>query len=82
VIHTASMGKLSRYEIVGKKRSRAPAIQVVDRLPGMPVESISTLSQASDVFERYAETRKIARLYVAPEDVTKAREALSLPVEP
>lgn len=77
VIHTASTGKLSRYEVIGKKRSKAPAICVLERLPGMPVERVSTLGDASDVFVRYADARRIARLYVAPEDVERARGVLA-----
>jgi HD superfamily phosphohydrolase len=75
-IHTASVGKLSRY--VGKKRSRAPTIWVVDRLPGMASASVRTLFDASEVFRRYAEERHIGRLYVSPEDLTKARDVLGL----
>ncbi len=78
VIYTSSTGKLSRYEVVGKKRSRAPAILVLERMPGMPVDGVKTLSEASDVFQRYADARRIARLYVAPEDVAKARSVLGL----
>jgi len=78
VIATSSTGKLSRYEAIGQKRSRAPAILVLERMPGMPVDGVKTLSEASDVFQRYADARRIARLYVAPEEVAKARAVLGL----
>jgi hypothetical protein len=79
VISADSTGKLSRYETIGKKRSLAPAILVLDRMPGQPVERVRTLGEASDVFARYADARRIARLYVAPEEVGAARNALGLP---
>jgi HD superfamily phosphohydrolase len=79
VIHAASTGRLSRYAAVGKKRNKAPPIAVLDRLPGMPVERVRTLSMASDVFENYAQDRLIARLYVAPEELDRARVVLGLP---
>ncbi len=79
VIHTASTGRLSRYEVVGKKRSRAAAIHVLDRLPGMKVEEVRPLGEASDVFARYADARRISRLYVAPEEADRARRVLGLP---
>src|SRR5690606_29351448 len=69
VIPAASTGRLSRYDRIGRKRQRAPAIYVLDRVPGMPVERVTDLVEASRVFERYADERRIARLYVAPEDV-------------
>jgi HD superfamily phosphohydrolase len=79
VIHTASTGRLSRYEVVGKKRSRAAAILVLERLPGMAVEQVQPLGEASGVFARYADARRITRLYVAPEEVDRARKVLGLP---
>lgn len=81
VIHAASTGRLSRYDRIGRKRKRAPAIYVLDRVPGMPVERATNLVEASRVFERYAEERRISRIYVAPEDVGRARRILGLPVE-
>lgn len=79
VIHAASTGRLSRYTAPGQKRSKAPAICVLERMPGQPVERVTTLEDASDVFSRYADARRIARLYVAPEEVGAAREVLGLP---
>jgi HD superfamily phosphohydrolase len=80
VVSAGSTGQLSRYNVIGQKREKAPAILVLERLPGQPVETVKTLAEASQVFERYAEARRIARLYVAPEAVDRAREVLGLPV--
>jgi HD superfamily phosphohydrolase len=76
VVHAASTGTLSRYNGVGQKRERAPVIHVIDRMPGS-AERVRRLDQATDVFDRYAEARRIARLYVAPEDTGRAREVLA-----
>ena len=72
VIATASTGKLSRYAGIGSKRRAAPQIYVLERTPGMPVERVRTLTEASQVFDRYADERVIGRIYVAPEDVDRA----------
>lgn len=80
-ITATSVGRLSRYQSGVSKRSRAPEIYVLTRLPGMPVERVSRLGEASQVFERYADARTIGRLYVAPEQVRAARALLGLPVE-
>ncbi len=40
---------------------------------GQPVERVRTLTEASVVFERYADERVIGRLYVPPEDADRAR---------
>jgi uncharacterized protein len=76
----ASSGKLSRYDVVGRKRRNAKGIWVLHRVPGLPVERTEPLTEASRVFERYRDVRRIARIYVAPEDVARGREALGLPV--
>lgn len=77
VIAAASTGRLSRYEHVGRKRRRAPAIYVVERAPDASaagrIERVRDLVEASNVFERYADERRIARIYVSPEDVERAR---------
>jgi hypothetical protein len=80
VIRAASTGRLSRYNRIGRKRTRAAAILVLDRMPGQPVEKVLTLNEASGVFRRYADERRIARLYVEPERVDEARRILNLPV--
>ncbi len=78
-LYAASSGKLSRYDVVGRKRRSAQGIWVLHRMPGLPVERAEPLMEASAVFERYRDVRRIARLYAAPEDVTRARELLGLP---
>ncbi|NCG21724.1 MAG: HD domain-containing protein [Rhodobacterales bacterium] len=80
VIAADSIGRLSRYVRFEPKRLRAPAIQVLEQMPGMPVEKVTALSEASRVFQRYADERRISRLYVAPEDVRRARTLLGLPI--
>lgn len=79
-IPAASTGRLSRYNHIGRKRKRAPAIYVIERVPNMPIDKVTDLVEASRVFDRYADERRIARLYVAPEDVERARRVLGLPV--
>lgn len=69
-----STGKLSRYNVMGQKRERAPGIWVVDRAPGRNVRA-RPLEDASRVFERYQDERHIARVYV-PEDRVEAAQAL------
>lgn len=41
---------------------------------------VHTLTEASRVYLTYADARRIARLYVAPEQVDVARRVLDLPV--
>lgn len=76
VIAAESTGRLSRYGPVGTKRRTAPDIFVLERMPGEPVERVSSLTQASQVFARYADERVIARLYVPPERRQDATVAL------
>lgn len=76
VIDVASTGRVSRYRGPGRKRRSAGEIFVLERVSGRPVERVVPLSEASEVFERYAEERVIARLYVAPEDVARAEALL------
>ncbi len=79
-IVAASTGKLSRYRFFGRKRQKAAPIYVLDRITGQPVERVRTLAEATQIFERYADERRIARLYVPPEDFDVARKLLGLPV--
>jgi hypothetical protein len=76
VIAAESTGKLSRYGGVGTKRRSAPDIYVLERMPGEPVERVRSLTEASQVFDRYADERVIARLYVPPEDRARAGAVL------
>jgi len=77
-IRSGSTGKLSRYNVFGQKRDRAPEIHVVDRLPGQAVQGVCTLAEATEVFHRYADARRIERLYVAPEQADRARQVLGI----
>ena len=79
-IAAASTGKLSRYRRFGRKRQKAAPIYVLDRIAGQPVERVRALSEATQIFARYAEERRISRLYVQPEDVQEARKILGLPL--
>jgi HD superfamily phosphohydrolase len=76
VIEVASTGRVSRYRGPGRKRRSAGEIFVLERMPGRPVERVVPLSEASEVFERYAEERVIARIYVPPEDAARAEAIL------
>ncbi|MEY3214158.1 MAG: hypothetical protein RIT28_4639, partial [Pseudomonadota bacterium] len=71
-----SVGKLSRYAAVGQKRESAPPIFVLNRTPG-PHPAAMPITQATEVFERYKRERRIARLYVAPEALERARQLLN-----
>ena len=73
-LHASSTGKLSRYNVMGQKRGKAPRIYVVQRQPGC-VERVLSLEDATRVFERYQDERHIARIYV-PEDRVEAAQAL------
>jgi hypothetical protein len=76
-IAAASTGRLSHYERIGSKRQRAPQIFVLERMPGQPVERVRTLTEASVVFDRYAEERVIGRVYVPPQDAERAQDLLA-----
>ena len=70
-----SVGELSRYSAMGKKRERAPRIYVVDRSPGQP-RRVAPLEESTAIFARYQEARHITRLYVADDDVERAQALL------
>lgn len=67
----ASTGTLSRYAAMGKKREAAPPIYVLHRGPGTR-ERATALHEASRVFERYQDSRHIARVYVREDHVARA----------
>ena len=72
-IAVTSTGRLSRYATIGRKRRRAPSIMV------LPEQGKATrLDEATEVFERYRDARAISRLYVAPDEVERARRVLEL----
>ena len=64
---------LSRYNVIGQKRERAPVLYVLDDAGGA-----RPLPEVADVFHRYADARRIARLYVAPEQLDAARRVLDV----
>ena len=76
VIHSTSTGRLSRYVQHRGKRESAPAILVLERSGGQ-----RPLTDASRVFDRYKDARRIARLYVAPEDRPRAARVLGVPLQ-
>lgn len=89
VMQSSSTGRLSRYEAYGQKRRKAPEIMVIDRLPtqqkpqqGLPglaaPTGVQPLAQATRIFQRYAEARTVARLFVAAEAKDHARALLGL----
>lgn len=88
-IEASSTGRLSRYEAYGQKRRKAPSIVVVERfptgprrqvgLPGLPVEpDVKALQKATEVFQRYADARRVSRIFVPPEAAGAARRVLGL----
>jgi hypothetical protein len=87
VIEATSTGQLSRYEHLPEARRRAARLQVVGRLPagrerqttlpGLGGSRPPALEQATRIFERYADARRVARLFVAPEELARAQEILS-----
>ncbi len=76
VIHAGSTGKLSRYNVIGQKRERAPQIYVIGGADDGG-ERAKSIAEATAVFQRYADARRIARLYVAPDDLDRARQVLA-----
>ena len=75
VIEAVSTGSLSRYAHRFVKRM---PVYVRERLPGQRVASVRPLTDASQIFRRYADARSIGRLYVAPDDLERARAHLGL----
>ncbi len=74
-LQASSTGKLSRYNVMGQKRGKAPRIYVVQRQPGCR-ERVLSLEDATRVFERYQDERHIARVYVPEDRVEQAQEAI------
>jgi putative IMPACT (imprinted ancient) family translation regulator len=73
-LQASSTGKLSRYNVMGQKREKAPRIYVVQRQPGC-LERVLSLEDATRIFERYQDERHIARVYV-PEDRVDEAQAM------
>lgn len=73
-LSASSTGKLSRYNVMGQKRGKAPRIYVVQRYPGI-TQRVLSLEDATRIFERYQDERHIGRVYV-PEDRVDEAQAL------
>ena len=71
-----STGKLSRYNVMGQKREKAPSIYVIDRAPGRSQRAVS-LMEATRVFERYQDERHIGRVYVPEDQVELAQRVVA-----
>lgn len=72
----SSTGRLSRYTVYGKKKAAAPNIYVIeDTLK--PGGRETPLHEATAIFARYRDARRIGRIYVAPERRSEAREVLA-----
>ncbi|HMV67195.1 MAG TPA: hypothetical protein PKA64_10120, partial [Myxococcota bacterium] len=76
VIHTESSPRLSRYAL-GRRSARSVPIFVQERLPGERPGRVSTLTEASSIFDRYADVHSISRVYVSPEDRDRAMALLA-----
>lgn len=76
IITTESSTRLSRYAL-GRHARRAMPIFVKERLPGARTTRVSTLTEASTVFDRYAGEHSISRVYVAPEDRERALDLVA-----
>jgi hypothetical protein len=72
----ASTGRLSRYDAYGKKRRRAPRIFVLDEHTSG--RRVRDLTEASQVFRRYADEQCIGRVYVPPDAVDRSRDLLGI----
>jgi len=71
-----STGKLSRYTVFGQKREGAPSIYVIDdAIEGR--QTVSPLQDATAIFERYQDERRISRVYVAPENKVRAKKVIA-----
>jgi HD superfamily phosphohydrolase len=68
--------RLSRYNIDGLRTRDGSSFYVVDGVDMGGPARVRRLEDATAVFSRYAEDRHIGRLYVAPEDMDRARELL------
>ncbi len=74
-LQASSTGKLSRYNVMGQKRGRAPGIYVVQRYPGV-AQRVLSLEDATRIFERYQDERHIARVYVPEDRVDEAQRLM------
>jgi uncharacterized protein len=72
VIHASSRARLSKYHAT--QAEEGYTIYVVDQYD--PMEQPVPIEQCTQIFQRYEETRRIERLYVAGEDYQRARKII------
>jgi len=88
-IEAGSTGRLSRYAVYGQKRRKAPRIVVLERVPGSPQRQVqlpglhaepdvTALDSATRIFQRYADARRVARIFVSPEQLGRAEALLGV----
>jgi len=71
-----STGKLSRYTVFGQKREGAESIYVIDDAIQGRIK-VSPLQDATAIFERYQDERRISRVYVAPVNKVRAKGVIA-----
>ena len=71
-----SVGKLSRYTVFGQKREGAPTIFVLDDSIGARTP-VAPIQEATAIFSRYQDERRINRVYVEPSNAEIAKRVLS-----
>jgi hypothetical protein len=74
VIWASSKVRLSKYHSSAPEHG-APAIYVIDQYDKW--DKPTPIDQSTEIFQKYEAARIIDRLYVAPENFTKAQEILS-----
>ena len=74
-LSAGSTGKFSRYTVFVQKRETAPPIYVVDG-SFTAAHPVVPLDQATAVFERYQDERRISRLYVEPQNAPAALDVI------
>jgi HD superfamily phosphohydrolase len=78
VIDAVSTGQLSRY---AHRRVKRTPVYVRERLPGQRAANVRPITDASQIFRRYADARSIGRIYVAPDDLERARACLGIQLD-
>jgi len=70
-----SVGKLSRYTVFGQKREGAPTIYVLDDSIGARTP-VAPIQEATAIFSRYQDERRINRIYVEQCNKARAKKVL------
>ena len=81
LIQTDSWGVLSKYAAGASTDLQGPTLYVVDESPLLP-EPVRPIQESTDLFVRYAQRRRLSRLYVPPSDVARASALLSESPDP